>query len=488
GKRVDHRNGNGERWGGGGMPLPGGTFVARSALLPFVKGAMPRKVRTALRRKLPVRALPARPSSCFASLDGVEREGPPRDRRRSEKKRFCRPHECSSPFGTSMSSQVEAADSRRVLTIAIGLDATGLDSIRRLIPGVSLAESLAVIVVARRGCVEHPALVEALRSVSPWPVVEAGEKDLLAPATIFLAPPECDLEIRDGRFVVEPMLGSKHGRADYPFDRLFRSLARELGANVAGVVLAGEGSDGIAGLREIRAAGGFAVIARSEHDAVSELVRDAIEIGGVDLVLSASELADAIERFRRLRHDPEVDSRLSGSVTEDLSEDDVAVLAGILRSGSGFDISHYKTGTVCRRLVRRMALLGVEDRAEYLRRLRNCEIERRALIQDLMIGVTDFFRDEVAFETLRRLAIEPAIDAARSGGSSRARVAGCATGEEAYSSAIELLDAAREGQKELSVQIFATDVDERAVAVGRAGIYPSSIIDHIAPERLEKHF
>ncbi|MEZ4236629.1 MAG: CheR family methyltransferase [Myxococcota bacterium] len=269
-------------------------------------------------------------------------------------------------------------------------------------------------------------------------------------------------------------------------DHLLSSLAREVGPRAVAIVLSGAGSDGSRGLRDIKAAGGLTIAQPPGAGSQPGMPQAAID-AGVDLVLDIADIPEALERFARL---PLADREapVPSPQPERPTHDDLRDLASILHARAGFDLRIYKTGTVERRLLRRMLLTDTDDVRTYLDRIRDHEEEQQALVRDMLIGVTAFFRDPDAFDALRTQVVAPMVEAAEPGTTLRGWVAGCATGEEAYSVAICLLEAVEAQGKRLQVRLFATDIDTEALQVARAGIYPPSIADTIPAASLQRWF
>ncbi|MBI5835032.1 MAG: PAS domain-containing protein, partial [Armatimonadetes bacterium] len=269
-----------------------------------------------------------------------------------------------------------------------------------------------------------------------------------------------------------------------PIDFFFRSLAQELGERAMCVVLSGTGSDGSLGARAVKGEGGL-VLAQSpestEHDGMP---RSVIATGVVDLVLPPAEmptqlLAYAARAFGGPR--PAADA----VPPVDTSVNHIFVL---LRQQTGHDFSQYKQNTVRRRIERRMAVQQIEHCSDYELFLRRSPEEVEELFRDLLIGVTSFFRDPEAFAAVEKWVDEQLFEGRPSGAPVRVWVPGCSTGEEAYSLAMVLWEKAEALRRGHKVQIFATDIDSRAVATARAGVYPASIAADVSPERLARFF
>lgn len=380
-----------------------------------------------------------------------------------------------------------------VLVVGVGASAGGFEAFKDLLANVPDDSGMAFLLVQHLNRTRPSLLTERLATCTGMAVADAEHGTELRADTVYVIRPGTILEIRGGS--IEVTAAPEARRMHLPVDHLFRSLARELGPRAVGVVLSGAASDGFAGLRDIKAAGGLTIAQNPATSSQTGMPQSAIDTGSVDLVLAPGEIPCALERFASIpttaRLEPVAPQHINGQPSGSpltLSDDQVGRLASLLGSQSDFNPLVYKLGTVTRRVFRRMTLAGLSSPDAYLERLRTDETEQRTLAGDLLISVTDFFRDPDAFKTLRTLIIDPLVAKSSAGGTLRAWIAGCATGEEAYSIAMELLESINAHQAQLSVQVFATDLDRSALEVGRAGIYPPSIRERISPNRLQKYF
>ena len=333
-------------------------------------------------------------------------------------------------------------------------------------------------------------LPELLQPCTTMKVSEAANDTPLRANEVYVVPSNQALSVSRGRIKLsEPTF--KQG-VRYSVDHLFTSLAKDCGPRAVGVVLSGAGSDGTAGVRDIRIAGGLAIAQEPTTSGQPGMPESAINAGHVDIVLTIDEIPAALERYASLPvlarpvSDPE--SEKLPDAVNGLSEDTLVRLAALFEAQENFDLRIYKSGTIVRRVLRRMGLSGYQDPLAYLDALRNSPNERRVLVRDLLISVTDFFRDPETFVALQKLAIDPIVSRTAPGAPIRVWVPACATGEEAYSLGIELLESMARHKNRVPLQIFATDLDSDAIAIGRAGVYPSTISDRMSPERLATYF
>lgn len=377
------------------------------------------------------------------------------------------------------------------LVVGIGASAGGLEAFRALLSALPDRTGMAFVLVQHLDPTHASMLVGLLSSHTDMAVLEADQGLRLKVDTIHVIRPDTALSIRDGKIELGRPILERGVRL--PIDHLFRSLAREYGARSAGIVLSGAGSDGSSGVRHIKAAGGLAIVQDPSSSNQSGMPQSAIDTGVVDLVLEIEAIPAALERFAslppRVRLEPAVDDN-EGS-PERLSSLDIhrlGRLAALLQAQLSFDIRVYKPATIERRVLRRMSLAGFDALEAYFDHLREDSAEQQTLVRDLLISVTDFFRDREAFRALRELVIDPLVAQASPGTTLRAWIPGCATGEEAYSIGMGFLDAIEAHGKRMSAQLFATDVDRDALAFGRAAIYPASIAEHVGEHRLRAYF
>ena len=367
------------------------------------------------------------------------------------------------------------------LIVGVGASAGGLDALTSLLASCEPAEQgrgLAFVVVQHLDPAHDSVLADILARATTLDVEVATDGASLRANTVYVIEPGTQLSVRDHGLHVEPQPTRRsvaHG-----IDHFFESLADAFGEGCAGIVLSGTGRDGTAGLRHIKAAGGVAIAqdpGQAEHRSMPE---SALDAGLADLVLPVEEMAEALARYALHR---------SGGPRPLDPFDDATIdeVADILQAHEDFGLRKYKRATVERRIRRRVGLTGFTEPSPYLDLLRESAQERQGLVRDMMIGVTDFFRDPDAFEALEKEILPGLVEAKLQAGEPlRIWCAGCASGEEAYSLAILAHEAAR--AHGLEVQVFATDVDSNALATARAGVYPESIVAQVGEERLRAYF
>jgi two-component system CheB/CheR fusion protein len=345
------------------------------------------------------------------------------------------------------------------------------------------ADSGFAFVVVQHLDPRHPTLLpELLGKVTTMPVEQVRDETPTLPNHVYVIPPNTLLTVESGVLRVRPpeAVGLR-----MPIDRLFYSIAEDCGDNAVCILLSGGGSDGTLGLRSVKEHGGLAMAQTPETAQHDSILRSAINTGMVDYILAPEampqKLMDYAAYMRAIRARKQ--SLLSAE-----AQDSLARICGLLRRKTGHDFSRYKVATLVRRIQRRMQVLQVPHVAGYLDALREQPKEVEALFRDLLIGVTHFFRDSEAFQALEREVIPKLVAHAGQEGTVRVWIPGCATGEEAYSVAILLREEIQRTDLRLRVQIFAGDIDDRALEAARQGRYPEGVAEHISPDRLERFF
>lgn len=331
---------------------------------------------------------------------------------------------------------------------------------------------------------EHPSILpEIVRRFTRLPVVEAADGMAVAVDTVYVIPPRWDLEIHEGTLrLLEPVAPRGHR---LPIDGFFRSLALDREESAIGIVLSGTGSDGAHGALAIKAAGGMVLAQSPDTAAHDSMPRAAVEARAVDRVLPAHEMPACLTAYAARAHRG---LAADGEGARPVAADALNAIVAQLRARTGHDFSHYKITTVLRRVQRRMAVHQIDGIEGYAAYLQQSTDEAQALFRDLLIGVTQFFRDAEAFRLLEN-EVMPALLARRTPGQPlRVWVPGCSSGQEAYSIAMLVLERLNEPASPQVVQVFATDIDSRAIAAARAGLYPAGIAGEMPAERLARHF
>jgi len=371
------------------------------------------------------------------------------------------------------------------LIVGIGASAGGLAAMRAFVSSLPGDTRMAFIIVQHLDPSHESLLADLLGKRTGLSVTNASDGQRPEPGHIYVIPENCYLELREGKIRLiesDHELGSRRA-----VDHFFRSLASERGEHCAGIVLSGAAGDGTAGLRAIKAAGGLALVQKPDTAEYRSMPQTAIDAKVVDKVLGIEEMGQVLQQYvdhpMTLRSGEAPNSGQAPDLTENLDE-----ISSILQTKNGFFLQQYKTSTIKRRLARRMSLTGVQKYPAYLKLLREDVEERNCLIKDLLINVTDFFRDAAAFDVLENHVLPDIFKRAGPNEEIRIWVPGCASGEEAYSLAIVFLEARERSRRSNPIRIFATDVDEHAIATARKGVYPDSIAGEIPSNYLSKYF
>jgi two-component system, chemotaxis family, CheB/CheR fusion protein len=393
-----------------------------------------------------------------------------------------------------MAEPVSPAASPEALipVVGIGASAGGLDPIGELLEALPAKTGMAFMIVQHLDPARASMLAEILGKKTSMPVIEAKAGMSIAPDHAYIIPPNTLLSLDGNALHLQPRPEGR--QPSMPVDFLFQSLAAQRGHNAVGIVLSGTGSDGSRGLQAIKAAGGITLAQEEASASFPGMPRSAIDAGCVDFILTPREMGETLARIGRHPYLQAAGAKAGGEPSlapapaAPAEKAAVARMFRLLRTSSGVDFTHYKRATIDRRLARRMALHHLDDLESYVDLLQNDVAELQALSEDLLIVVTSFFRDPGGLEALSRLAF-PALMGERSPKDPlRVWVPGCASGEEVYSIAISLLEFLGERSTATPIQIFGTDVSERAIERARAGIYPESIAAEVSPERLRRFF
>jgi two-component system, chemotaxis family, CheB/CheR fusion protein len=368
--------------------------------------------------------------------------------------------------------------------VGIGASAGGLAAFEEFFAAMpaDVDPGMAFILVQHLSPDHKSLLTELVRRYTRMQVYEVEDGMRVQPNCAYIIPPKHDMAFLHGKLhLLEP--DTQRG-ARLPIDFFFRSLAQDLRERAICIVLSGTGSDGTLGLRAIKEAGGMAIAQTPDATEFDGMPRSAIATGLVDYVLLPAEMP-----ARLMAYTSHAYGKKPGPAARPRpKEDGLNKIFVLLRAQTGHDFSHYKQNTITRRIQRRMAVQQIDQIDEYIRYLQQNKAEVKALFHDFLIGVTHFFRDPEAFAALESQAI-PQIVADKAGGEAvRVWVPGCSTGEEAYSIAILLRERMDALKQRFKVQLFATDIDSRAIATARAGVYPASIAADVSPERLDRFF
>ena len=376
------------------------------------------------------------------------------------------------------------AGTDELVVVGIGASAGGVQAIRRFFEHVPASSGIAYVVILHLSPDHESHLAEVLQRIARIPISQVRGRVRVEADHGYVISPLQSLTIEDGHLEVAEPRGTAERRA--PVDIFFRALASSHGPHAVCVILSGTGADGSMGLKRIKEHGGLCLVQDPDESEYGDMPTHAIGTGLVDGVLPAAAIPGRIIAYRdRTRSVRLPEAAPEPSAAE---EDALREIIGQLRAGTGHDFSSYKRPTVLRRIARRMSLHAVADLQEYAALLPQHPEEARALLKDLLISVTNFFRDTDAFETLREKIVPQLFEGKGEHDQVRVWVPGCATGEEAYSIAMLLAEFAGTRANPPAILIFASDIDEAAIAVAREGVYTLNDAADLSPERLRRFF
>ncbi len=368
--------------------------------------------------------------------------------------------------------------------IGVGASAGGLAAFEAFFSSVpsKLCPNMAFVLVQHLAPDHKSLLSDLVQRYTKMVVCEVEDGIVIKPNSVYVIPPNKDLTLVDGKlFLSEPL--SSHGLR-MPIDYFFKSLAKEQRELSIGVILSGNGSDGTLGLRAIKIEGGMVIIQSPESSEYDGMPTNAIHTKLADFILSPKDMIPEIIKY--INHPIIQASNHIDSISSD--EKALSKIFILLKNQFGHDFSKYKPNTIIRRIERRMAINQVETTGAYLKYLQDSHEELESLFADMLIGVTRFFRDPSAFEILYEQVIKKLFDNKDSKDEIRVWSAGCSTGEEAYSLAILLSEAKEMHNKDIKIQIFASDIDKQALVTARRGLYPASIATDIIEKHWDKYF
>ncbi len=366
--------------------------------------------------------------------------------------------------------------------VGIGASAGGLEALQAFFGKVPPNSGISFVVITHMRPGRESLLPELLRNVTSIPILNSDSAIRVEPNTIIVAR-DSALTISDG--VLRPSKDEAENWSSYhPIDYFFRALASDKQEHAIGVILSGSGNDGTLGLKAIKAAGGMVIVQHPSSAKYAGMPDSAISTRLADYVLLPEEMPATLIEYCRGPY-LKLGRRAERPA---LPDDAIQSILVRLRAHAGQDFTCYKKSTMSRRIERRMNVHHIDDPQVYLRYLRENPHELDLLQQELLISVTSFFRDPEAFGALAEKGIPRLLAERPEGYTLRVWVAGCATGEEAYSVAVLLKEQIRKAERVHDVQIFATDLDDRAIEVARSGLYSEGIAVDVSPERLQQHF
>ena len=368
------------------------------------------------------------------------------------------------------------------LIVGMGASAGGLEAFKEFFSSAPKNMGMAFVIVQHLDPTHKSLMVQLLMKHTEMQVKEVKDKTKVLPNNVYVIPPNKDMAIFKGTLhLMEPSAARGFRK---PIDFFFSSLAEDQQEKAIGIILSGTGTEGTLGLKDIKGQGGLSIVQDPETAKYDGMPRSAINRGVEDFVLPVNKIPEALVKYAKNRTFKSKGKPEIVSTANELLEK-VFIL---LRNETGCNFGDYKNSTVIRRLEKRMALNQIDKLENYLKYLQKNKEELQKLFDELLIGVTSFFRDKEAYNTVEQNIIPQIIKDKSDGDTIRVWVAGCSTGEEAYSLAILFDEAISKQAKSLKLQIFASDLDERAINTARQGIYPETIFADVAPERLRRYF
>jgi two-component system, chemotaxis family, CheB/CheR fusion protein len=379
-------------------------------------------------------------------------------------------------MSTKTEKEVKLAD----YIVAIGASAGGLEALQVFFSHMPLQTGIGFVVIQHLSPDYKSLMDELLARHTDLRICKVENGMPVEPDTIYLIPPRKNMTIFHGKLILEEQV--QRNRVILPVDIFFRSLATDKEKKAIGVVLSGTGSDGTLGVRAIKGAGGMIMIQKESTAKFDGMPRSSIATGLSDFILAPEEMAEALINYVRHPFNEKPDAIQAFTSPGD----SLAHVLHVLRDFSGIDFSFYKENTIVRRLERRLNINRIDSLEGYIHLLNNSEKEKDVLYRELLIGVTQFFRDEEAFDLLKKQVIPSMVGS----GQKELRIwsAACSTGEEVYSLAMLIREYMEKEHLQLDVKIFATDIDKNAVATAGQGIYPESIVVDVDISLISKYF
>ena len=367
-----------------------------------------------------------------------------------------------------------------VPVIGVGASAGGLEAIREMFAGHNGRTGMAFVVVQHLDPTHESLMAQLIERYTTMKVKQIEGGEALEPDHIYVIPPGHGIAVTDNYLELTEFADPRGMRR--PIDDFFESLAHDRQSLSSCVILSGTGADGSRGLRAVKEFGGLAIAQEPETARYDGMPVSAVGTGLVDLVLAPSDIIEALGNFFDRRIKSEEFSQEAENVTDHIDN-----LCDAMKEAVGHDFSRYKRATLIRRISRRMQVLSIEDAGEYVERIRSDSDECEALFRDLLINVTRFYRDVDEFEALDEQVIDRLVSHSQDSEEIRVWVPGCSSGEEAYTIAMMFAEAMRRHKKRPYVNVFATDIDDKMLAIAREAVYPLSALKDI-PQGLQDRY
>jgi two-component system CheB/CheR fusion protein len=366
--------------------------------------------------------------------------------------------------------------------VGLGASAGGLETLKTFFSAMPPDSGMAFVIIQHLSPSHKSIMASLMEKQTSMAVAQIEDGTRVRPNHVYLNPPGMDVAIFNGRLhLLEPV---KTSAVNMPVDFFFRSLAQDQGGKAIAVILSGTASDGTLGIKAVKGEGGMAMVQEPDTAKYDGMPRSAIETGLVDFILPVEKMPETLIQY--VQH-PLLDPPGRIKPGHALDKNHMYKVFALIRSATGHDFSHYKPTTIARRVERRLAIHQIKTMGDYVLFLQKNPAEVEVLFKNLVIGVTGFFRDPEAFKVLGQEVLPGLVEKRKDQPVIRLWVAGCSTGEEAYSIAM-IMSELLEKTHYANVQIFATDIDPAAIDFARRGVYPENIGADISPERLDRFF
>ncbi len=383
------------------------------------------------------------------------------------------------------SKKKPTANIAKASMVAICGGAGSLSAYENFFVNLPLDAGLIYLVVQRTDPRNPNLLPELIRRNTKLPVTIVSENQTLTANHIYISSTEYDISLKGSKVILKKADAPPDARM--PFDSILASLAAEWGSNAAAILLSGTGTDGAEGLRALKLAGGTTICQLPSTATYDSMPQSAIDTGLVDFILPVEDMAEKL--LNHLKNLSGIKPKLLPEEAV-FSTDSMHQIFGLIKAHTGHDFSKYKQNTISRRIERRMSTHQIRKLADYVTFLHENKNEITLLFKEMLIGVTNFFRDKETFEVLLKQHLPFLIESKEASASIRIWVPGCSTGEEAYSLTIILHELLKADNilKDYKIQVFATDIDQDAIDKARIGVYPNSIEEHVSEARLRQYF
>lgn len=401
---------------------------------------------------------------------------------RQQKKNTVQPEVADSTADSVPKNALQQQSTAGFCVAGIGASAGGLEAVCDFFEATPADSNIAFVVIQHLYPTQKSLAAEIIGKHTTIRTVAAEDGMRLEPNCIYTIPSNCYPSIANGKLKLEPTPQKKGPRL--PIDHFFASLGKDQQERAIGIILSGSGTDGSLGLKSIEANGGIVIAQLPASAQFDSMPRSAIATGLVNFVRPVAEIPEVLVRYARHEY-------VAKPLVEQEDEQEptgMDRILNIIHSRRGYNFNGYKRNTLMRRVRRRMGLAAIHSLPEYATLLAADPTEIDALFKDLLIGVTEFFRDPEAWQELKQEVIAGLVEGKKSGETIRVWVPGCSTGEEAYTVAILILEQLRETGKRCPLLVFATDTNEDSLQHGRTGTYPSGLATHVPAEYIQRYF